>query len=88
MVFFVVKWDEEVYFLLDVIVKVGELGFCGFYILEEVGGLGFLCLDVMVVFEELVCVCILMVVYFIIYNMVSWMVVIWGYVELKEEWCE
>lgn len=50
-VFYVVCWDVEVFFLVDVICKVGELGFCGLYCDESVGGMGFFWLDFYLVFE-------------------------------------
>ena len=33
------KWDQEHIFPKDVIAKAGELGFCGLYSPEDVGGL-------------------------------------------------
>ncbi len=85
---FAAKWDEEAHFPLDVIAKAGELGFCGLYTPEEVGGLGLSRLDATVVFEELARACTSTAAYLTIHNMVSWMVATWGHAELKEEWCE
>lgn len=70
------------------IAKAGELGFCGLYTPEEVGGLGLSRLDATVVFEELARACTSTAAYLTIHNMVSWMVATWGHAELKEEWCE
>jgi alkylation response protein AidB-like acyl-CoA dehydrogenase len=85
---FAAQWDEEAHFPLDVIAKAGELGFCGLYTPEEVGGLGLSRLDATVVFEELARACTSTAAYLTIHNMVSWMVATWGHAELKEEWCE
>lgn len=44
-------WDREYYFLVEVIKKVGELGFCGLYVFESVGGLGLFRFDFFIIFE-------------------------------------
>ncbi|MFJ3046621.1 acyl-CoA dehydrogenase family protein [Herbaspirillum chlorophenolicum] len=82
------KWDEESHFPLDVIAKAGELGFCGLYTPEEVGGLGLSRLDATVVFEELAHACPSTAAYLTIHNMVSWMIASWGTAAIKDEWCE
>lgn len=85
---FAAKWDEESHFPLDVIAKAGELGFCGLYTPEEVGGLGLSRLDATVVFEELARACPSTAAYFTIHNMVSWMIASWGTPAIKDHWCE
>ena len=85
---FAAKWDEESHFPVDVIAKAGELGFCGLYTPEEVGGLGLTRLDATVVFEELSRACPSTAAYITIHNMVSWMIASWGTPSIKDEWCE
>lgn len=52
----------------------------------EVGGSGLSCLDVVVVIEEFVNVDLFIVVYISIYNMVLWMVLMWGIEMLCVVW--
>ena len=47
------KWDQEHIFPKDVIAKAGELGFCGLYSPEDVGGLALSRLDSSIIFEQL-----------------------------------
>jgi len=81
-------WDEQAHFPIDVIVKAGELGFCGLYTPEEFGGLGLSRLDATVVFEELAHACPSTAAFFTIHNMVSWMIASWATPEVKASWCE
>src|SRR5450830_785392 len=81
------KWDEESHFPVDVIAKAGELGFCGLYTPEEVGGLGLTRLDATVVFEELAHACPSTAAFLTIHNMVSWMIASWATPEVKATWC-
>jgi len=81
------KWDEESHFPVDVIAKAGELGFCGLYTPEDVGGLGLSRLDATVVFEELAHACPSTAAFLTIHNMVSWMIASWGTPEIKASWC-
>jgi len=81
------RWDEESHFPVDVIAKAGELGFCGLYTPEEVGGLGLSRLDATVVFEELAHACPSTAAFLTIHNMVSWMIASWATPEVKATWC-
>ncbi|WP_038485074.1 acyl-CoA dehydrogenase family protein [Collimonas arenae] len=81
------KWDAEAIFPVDVIAKAGELGFCGLYTPEEVGGLGLSRLDATIVFEELARGCTSTTAYLTIHNMVSWMIANWATPAVKENWC-
>ncbi|PFH10382.1 hypothetical protein BCF11_2801 [Collimonas sp. PA-H2] len=81
------KWDAEAIFPVDVIAKAGELGFCGLYTPEEVGGLGLSRLDATIVFEELARGCTSTTAYLTIHNMVSWMIANWATPAVKETWC-
>lgn len=80
----VVYWDEEKIFFVDVMCEVVELGFVGIYMCEDVGGFNLICLDVVLIFEELLCGCVVIVVFLLIYNMCVWMIDIWG----NEEQCQ
>ena len=68
------KWDEEKIFPKDVIKKSAELGFCGLYIKQDVGGLEVSRLDTALIFEELSKVCPSTTAYISIHNMVTWMI--------------
>jgi alkylation response protein AidB-like acyl-CoA dehydrogenase len=81
------KWDAEAIFPTDVIAKAGELGFCGLYTPEEVGGLGLSRLDATIVFEELARGCTSTTAYLTIHNMVSWMIANWATPTVKDAWC-
>ncbi|MEO6921404.1 MAG: acyl-CoA dehydrogenase family protein [Collimonas sp.] len=81
------KWDAEAIFPVDVIAKAGELGFCGLYTPEEVGGLGLSRLDATIVFEELARGCTSTTAYLTIHNMVSWMIANWATPAVKQHWC-
>lgn len=81
------KWDAEAIFPVDVIAKAGELGFCGLYTPEEVGGLGLSRLDATIVFEELARGCTSTTAYLTIHNMVSWMIANWATPAVKDAWC-
>ncbi|WP_442783405.1 acyl-CoA dehydrogenase family protein [Collimonas fungivorans] len=81
------KWDAEAIFPTDVIAKAGELGFCGLYTPEEVGGLGLSRLDATIVFEELARGCTSTTAYLTIHNMVSWMIANWATPAVKDAWC-
>jgi alkylation response protein AidB-like acyl-CoA dehydrogenase len=81
------KWDAESIFPTDVIAKAGELGFCGLYTPEEVGGLGLSRLDATIVFEELARGCTSTTAYLTIHNMVSWMIANWATPAVRAAWC-
>ncbi|MDO5611289.1 MAG: acyl-CoA dehydrogenase family protein, partial [Pseudomonadota bacterium] len=50
------RWDAEHIFPREAIGKAGELGFCGVYAAEAIGGLGLSRLDAAIIFEELAAV--------------------------------
>lgn len=79
-------WDEECIFPIDVIKKAGELGFCGIYTLEDVGGLGLSRLDASIMFEELAYACPSTAAYITIHNMACWMVASWGTKTVVDTW--
>lgn len=80
------RWDAESIFPKDVIAEAGEMGFCGIYCAEEIGGLGLSRLDASLVFEELSGGCTSTTAFITIHNMATWMISGWGSQELHEEW--
>ncbi len=81
------KWDQEHIFPKDVIAKAGELGFCGLYSPEDVGGLGLSRLDSSIIFEQLAMGCTATTAMMTIHNMATWMIATWGTQSIKEAWC-
>ncbi|MBA5688672.1 acyl-CoA dehydrogenase family protein [Rugamonas apoptosis] len=80
------RWDADCEFPLETIHRAGQLGFCGMYTPQELGGLGLSRLDAALVFEELAAACPSTTAYITIHNMVSWMVATWGGPEVHERW--
>ncbi|WDD97148.1 acyl-CoA dehydrogenase family protein [Thalassomonas actiniarum] len=81
------KWDQEHIFPKDVIAKAGELGFCGLYSPEDVGGLALSRLDSSIIFEQLAMGCTATTAMMTIHNMATWMIATWAKTEVKESWC-
>jgi hypothetical protein len=82
------KWDEKHIFPKDVMQKAGELGFCGLYSPEEVGGMGLSRLDSSLIFEQLSMGCTATTAMLTIHNMATWMMSTWGTDTVKEKFCE
>ncbi|HEY9135374.1 MAG TPA: acyl-CoA dehydrogenase family protein [Pseudomonadales bacterium] len=80
------QWDKEGFFPVDVIKKSAELGFCGLYIDESVGGIGLSRLDSSLVFEQLASACTSTAAYFTIHNMATWMITRFGSEALRDHW--
>lgn len=81
-------WDEEGHFPKDVIARAGELGFCGLYAPESIGGLALPRLDATFVFEELAAVDPSTTAFITIHNMVTWMLGTWGSNAVRAQWGE
>ena len=81
------KWDAECIFPEDVIKKAGELGFCGIYSPEDVGGLGLSRLDAAIIFEELSAGCTSTSAFISIHNMATWMIGTFGNEATRTHWC-
>ncbi|PPC74228.1 acyl-CoA dehydrogenase [Pokkaliibacter plantistimulans] len=79
------RWDAEHHFPVDVIKQAGELGFCGLYTPEELGGLGLSRLDSSLIFEQLAMGCTSTTAYLTIHNMVTWMIARFARPELAAE---
>ncbi|MFZ6646733.1 acyl-CoA dehydrogenase family protein [Undibacterium sp. TJN25] len=80
------RWDAESIFPVEVIAHAGELGFCGMYVPEELGGLGLSRLDAVIVFEELARACPSTAAYITIHNMATWMIAQWAKPEVRDVW--
>jgi len=82
------EWDAEGIFPKEAIAKAGELGFCGLYAPESIGGLGLSRLDATVVFEELAAVDPSTTAFITIHNMATWMIGTWATEPVKARWGE
>lgn len=72
------QWDAESHFPRAPIGHAGELGFCGVYTPESLGGMGLTRLDASIIFEELARADPSTTAYLTIHNMATWMVARWG----------
>ena len=78
-------WDENKIFPIEVIRKSAEMGFCGLYIKEDVGGISCSRLDTAIIFEELSKACPSTTAYISIHNMVAWMIDEFGSMDLRKK---
>ncbi len=81
------EWDAGKIFPRDVIAQAGELGFCGMYCPEAVGGLGLSRLDSSIILEQLAMGCTSTTAFISIHNMATWMVAEYGTDETIEQYC-
>lgn len=81
------QWDHNQEFPVDVIRKAGELGFCGLYSHEDVGGLQLSRLDSSIIFEQLAMGCTSTTAFITIHNMATWMISEFGNEETRQLWC-
>ncbi len=82
------QWDAESVFPREAIARAGELGFCGLYAPERIGGLGLPRLDATLVFEELAAADPSTTAFITIHNMSTWMLGTWGSGAVCAEWGE
>ena len=82
------QWDREGIFPREAIAKAGELGFCGLYAPERIGGLGLPRLDAALVFEEMAAVDPSTTAFITIHNMATWMLGTWGTDAVCAKWGE
>ena len=80
------RWDAEAEFPREAIAKAGELGFCGLYTDEAVGGSGLTRLDATVVFEELAAIDPSTAAFISIHNMATWMLTAHAQPAVREHW--
>src|SRR6218665_330074 len=83
---FAAQWDREQTFPRAAIAAAGELGFCGLYAPERIGGLGLPRLDAALVFEELAAADPSTTAFITIHNMATWMLGHWGSDAVCERW--
>ncbi len=81
------EWDQEQTFPVDVLRKAGDMGFCGLYSPEEVGGLGLSRLDASIIFEQLAMGCTSTTAFITIHNMATWMIADFGNEKTRQHWC-
>ena len=79
-------WDQECVFPRETFSRAGELGFCGIYASEEIGGLALPRLDASLVFEEMAAFDPSTTAFLTIHNMATWMLGHWGSETVKEKW--
>ena len=81
------EWDQQQVFPVDVLRKAGELGFCGLYSPDDVGGLGLSRLDSSIIFEQLAQGCTSTTAFITIHNMATWMIADFGNEDTRQQWC-
>ena len=79
-------WDQECVFPRETFSRAGELGFCGIYASEDIGGLALPRLDASLVFEEMAAFDPSTTAFLTIHNMATWMLGNWGSDAVKEKW--
>src|SRR6478735_3779094 len=82
------RWDAEAFFPKEAIAKAGELGFCGLYAPERIGGLALPRLDATLVFEEMAAIDPSTTAFITIHNMATWMLGTWGTEAVCQRWGE
>ena len=80
------QWDAEGHFPREAIARAAELGFCGLYTAEDVGGLGMRRLDAAVVFEELAAVDPSTSAFISIHNMATWLIAAYAGEAVRAHW--
>ncbi|KQP19137.1 acyl-CoA dehydrogenase family protein [Pseudorhodoferax sp. Leaf265] len=80
------QWDREQTFPREAIGKAGDLGFCGLYAPERIGGLALPRLDATLVFEQMAAVDPSTTAFITIHNMATWMLGSWGQSAVCERW--
>ena len=79
-------WDREAIFPREAIGRAGDLGFCGLYAPERIGGLALPRLDATLVFEQMAAVDPSTTAFITIHNMATWMLGNWGRPAVCERW--
>ncbi len=80
------QWDREQTFPREAIGKAGDLGFCGLYAPERIGGLALPRLDAALVFEQMAAVDPSTTAFITIHNMATWMLGTWATPAVCERW--
>ncbi|HSV58733.1 MAG TPA: acyl-CoA dehydrogenase family protein [Variovorax sp.] len=82
------QWDKEAIFPREAIAKAGEMGFCGLYAPERIGGLNLPRLDATLVFEEMAAIDPSTTAFITIHNMATWMLGTWATDAVAKRWGE
>ena len=80
------KWDEEHCLDRDVLRELGDLGFGGIYVSEEVGGSALGRLDAALIFEKLSMGDVSHAAFMSIHNMATWMTDKFGEEDMRRKW--
>lgn len=80
------KWEEEHHFPLDTFKQLGDLGFGGMFVRDDVGGSALTRLDTAVIVEALSTGCVGTTAMLTIHNMCAGMIDKFGSDELRNEW--
>lgn len=80
------RWDADAIFPREVLQRAGQMGFCGMYAAESIGGLGLPRLDATLVFEEMAAYDPSTTAFLTIHNMATWMVGNWGTEAVRAQW--
>jgi len=80
------RWDAEAIFPREALQRAGQMGFCGMYAAESIGGLGLPRLDATLVFEEMAAYDPSTTAFLTIHNMATWMVGNWGTEAVRAQW--
>jgi isobutyryl-CoA dehydrogenase len=80
------EWDKHEIFPVEVLRKLGELGFAAIYCKPDFGGSGLTRLEASVIFEALSVGCVSTTAYLSIHNMCAWMIDEYGTNEQREYW--
>jgi alkylation response protein AidB-like acyl-CoA dehydrogenase len=80
------RWEEEKELSREVLEELGQLGFGGIYVREDIGGSGLSRLDAVLIFEELSKGDISHATFLSIHNMAAWMVDRFGPEEMRQHY--
>ncbi|MCH9735137.1 MAG: acyl-CoA dehydrogenase family protein [Actinomycetia bacterium] len=83
---YVLEWDTDKHFPVDVLRESAELGIAAIYCAEEVGGSGLSRLDAVRIFEELAAADPTIASFISIHNMCAWMIDSYGTLEQRKTW--
>ncbi|WP_295761012.1 acyl-CoA dehydrogenase family protein [Undibacterium sp.] len=80
------QWDAQAIFPRELIAHAGQLGFCGLYVAQELGGMGLSRLDAAIILEELARACPSTTAYISIHNMATAMIAASATPMLQADW--
>ncbi|MEM7077868.1 MAG: acyl-CoA dehydrogenase family protein [Pseudomonadota bacterium] len=80
------RWDQEKTLSREALVDLGQLGFGGVYVSEDVGGSALGRADAALVFEQLSKGCVATAAFLSIHNMATWMIDQFGAAQARKSW--